>query len=79
MERDISMNNLDEAKPENENRQSDIESENAENTENASEIPNDPLVTLNEVIEAHEELEAEAEALLGGANANVCTYPEVIF
>ncbi|KAM3720904.1 putative E3 ubiquitin-protein ligase [Dirofilaria immitis] len=39
-------------------------------------IPGDPLVTLNEVIEAHEELEAEAEALLGGANANVCTYPE---
>lgn len=41
--------------------------------------PNDPLVTLSDVIEAHEELEAEAEALLGGANANVCTYAEVIF
>lgn len=42
-------------------------------------VSDDPLVTLDEVIEAHKELEAEAEALLGGANADVCTYPEVTF
>ncbi|VDN05142.1 unnamed protein product [Thelazia callipaeda] len=39
-------------------------------------VTNDVLVTLNEVIEAHEELEAEAEAVLGGANDDVCTYVE---
>ncbi|VBB32224.1 unnamed protein product [Acanthocheilonema viteae] len=69
MERDMPINGSYDAETDNGKRQ-DIEQK------NDSEIPDDPLVTLSEVIEAHEELEAEAEALLGGANANVCTYPE---
>lgn len=44
--------------------------------ETAAGVPDDPLVTLNDVIHAHEELEAEAKALLGGSSADVCTYPE---
>ncbi|KAK6107010.1 putative zinc finger in N-recognin (UBR box) family protein [Brugia pahangi] len=90
MEKDI--NGLDNVENDSGNHQSDTEQEDiSENRFNRisienqiwkslnrrlNKIPDDPLVTLSEVIEAHEELEAEAEALLGGANANVCTYPE---
>uniref|UniRef100_A0A158Q7U4 UBR-type domain-containing protein n=1 Tax=Elaeophora elaphi TaxID=1147741 RepID=A0A158Q7U4_9BILA len=70
MERDVSVNDPNDTETDTGNRQSNTEQG------NDIEIPDDPLVTLSEVIEAHEELEAEAEALLGGANANVCTYPE---
>ncbi|VDO33206.1 unnamed protein product [Brugia timori] len=93
MEKDIS--GLDNVENDSGNHQNDTEQEDiSENRFNRisienqiwkslnrrlNKIPDDPLVTLSEVIEAHEELEAEAEALLGGANANVCTYPEVIF
>ncbi|MFH4984110.1 hypothetical protein AB6A40_010819 [Gnathostoma spinigerum] len=35
-----------------------------------------PLITLDEFIEDQIKLEAEAEALLGGSDDMVCTYPE---
>ena len=39
----------------------------------------DAVMTLGEVVEEQERLNADAEALLGGQDHTVCTYPEVCF